>query len=79
MQISRGITDQQNLQAFMAYRTLLIKKEDSGSVENGSTSFQKLLECIQAWEPKLTFIGGGRIATALICGFESVGKLHFSM
>ncbi|KAL3982445.1 pyrroline-5-carboxylate reductase [Acanthocheilonema viteae] len=45
---------------------------DPESVENGSTDLQKLL-AHTTWEPKLTFIGGGKIAAALICGFESAG------
>ncbi|KAM3725510.1 putative pyrroline-5-carboxylate reductase [Dirofilaria immitis] len=48
--------------------------KDSESVENGSTNLRKLFENTDL-EPKLTFIGGGKMATALICGFESAGLI----
>ncbi|VDK68279.1 unnamed protein product [Onchocerca ochengi] len=44
------------------------------SVKNGSTNLQMLFENADL-KPKLTFIGGGKMATALISGFESAGLI----
>ncbi|MCP9265647.1 Pyrroline-5-carboxylate reductase [Dirofilaria immitis] len=55
-------------------RKLRCEGKDSESVENGSTNLRKLFENTDL-EPKLTFIGGGKMATALICGFESAGLI----
>ncbi|VDO39463.1 Uncharacterized protein BM_BM4441 [Brugia malayi] len=48
--------------------------EDFGTIKNGSMNLRKLFKNTDL-EPKLTFIGGGKMAAALICGFESAGLI----
>uniref|UniRef100_A0AAF5RTA2 Pyrroline-5-carboxylate reductase n=2 Tax=Wuchereria bancrofti TaxID=6293 RepID=A0AAF5RTA2_WUCBA len=48
--------------------------EDFGTIKNGSMNLRQLFKNTDL-EPKLTFIGGGKMVAALIRGFESAGLI----